>query len=89
MEGRSGSNGSQSGSIVDGSLNGGVSEQAVKQLFETVKSLGATLATLTSNMKQMMENVGQSNANPVNLAEAEALRLAIIIMIALNSRART
>ena len=40
FQGGSGSNGPQSGSIVDGSrgLDGGVSKQAVKQRFETVKS---------------------------------------------------
>ena len=41
LDGGSGSNAPQSGSIVDGStgLDGGVSEQAVKQLLKTVKSL--------------------------------------------------
>ena len=65
LEGGSGSNGPQSGSIVDGSrgLDVGVSEQPGKQLFETVKSLCAAVATLTNNMKNMMETVGQSNAN--------------------------
>ena len=58
-------------------VDGGVSEQAVKQLFETVQSLCAAVTTLTNNMKQMMETVGQSNANPVNTTESEALRLAI------------
>ena len=42
---RSGSNGPQSDSVVDGSrdLDGGVSEHAVKSLFEPVKSLGASV----------------------------------------------
>ena len=41
LEGGSGSNGPQSGSIVNESrgLDGGVSNQAVKQRFETLKSL--------------------------------------------------
>ena len=79
LEGVSGSNGPQSCSFVDDSrgLDGGASEQAVKQLFETVKSLCAALATLTNNMKHMIETVGQSNSNPVNSTELEALRLTI------------
>ena len=66
--------GGKSVSIVDGSrgLDGGVSEQAVEQLFETVKSLCAAVATLTNNMKQMMQTVGESNANSVNPTESEA-----------------
>ena len=32
-------------------------------MFEAVKSL---CAAVTNNMKNMMETVGQSNANPVN-----------------------
>ena len=56
LEEGSGSNGPQSGSAVDGSrgLDGGVSEQAVKQLFETVKSWCAAVVTLINNMKNMM-----------------------------------
>ena len=63
--------------VVDGNrrLDGSVSEQAVKQLFETVKSLFAAVANLTNNMKHMMETVGQSNGNPVNRTESEAHRL--------------
>ena len=34
------------------------SEQAVKQLFESLKSLCAAVATLKNNMKHMMETVG-------------------------------
>ena len=51
LEEGSDSNGPQSGSIVDGSrdLDDSVSEQAVKQLFETIKSLLAAVATLTNN----------------------------------------
>ena len=49
----------------------------MKQLFETVKSLCAAVVTLTNNMKNMMETVGQSNANPVNPSAWEALRLTI------------
>ena len=37
----------------------------MKQLFWTVKSLCAAVATLTSNIKHMMETVCQSNAKPV------------------------
>ena len=47
LEGRSGSNGPQSGSIVDGSVS--EPEHAVKQLFETLKSFSAEMATLTNN----------------------------------------
>ena len=50
---------------------------AVVQLFETVESLCVAAATLTNNMKQMMETVVQSNANPVNPNESETLRLII------------
>ena len=66
--GGSGSNRPQSGSVVDGSsgLDGGISEQDVEQLLETVNSLCAAVATLTNNMKQMMETTGQSNINHVN-----------------------
>ena len=35
----------------------------MKQLFETVKRLRAAVGTVTNNMKQLMETVGQSNAN--------------------------
>ena len=61
MEEGSSSNGPQSCSVVDGrrDLDGGASEQAVKQLLETVKNLDATVATLTNNMKNMMETVGR------------------------------
>ena len=61
LEGGNDSNGPQSGSIVHGSrgLDGGISEQTVKQLFETAKCLCAAVATLTNNMKQMVETVGQ------------------------------
>ena len=51
LEGGSGSNGPQSGSIVDG-------EKAVKQLFETVNSLCAAVGTATNNMKQLMQTAG-------------------------------
>ena len=87
LERGSDSNGQQSGSIVDGSIvdgsrgfDGDVIEQSVKQLFETVKSLCAAVATLTNDMKQMMKTVGQSNANPINPTETlgqKTLRLAI------------
>ena len=40
-----------------------------------MKSLCATVATSVNNMKQMMETGGQSNDNPVNPTESEALRL--------------
>ena len=75
----SGSNGPQSVSIVDDSrgLDGGASEQALKWLMETIKSLCAAVATFINNMKQMMETVGQSNANPVNPSDSVALRLDI------------
>ena len=59
------------------SFDGGVSKQAVKQLFDTVKSLCAAVGTLTNNMKQMIQTVSQSYANPVNPIESVALRLAI------------
>ena len=61
LEGRSGRNEPQSGIVVDGSrgLDGGVSKQAMKQLFETVKNLCAAVYTLTNNMKHVMETVGQ------------------------------
>ena len=67
-EGGNGSNGPQSGSIVDGSkgLDGGVSEQAVKQLFETVKEVCYEVDIMTNNMKQMIETVGWSNASSIN-----------------------
>ena len=78
--GGSDSDGSQYGSIVNCSrgLDVSVSEQAVKQLFDTVKSLCATVANLTNDMRMLrMENVGHSNANPVNTTESESFRLAI------------
>ena len=53
----------------------------MKQLFETVKSLFAIVATLTNNKNQIKETVGQSNANLVNQTESETLRLAIIAEI--------
>ena len=80
LEERISSNGPQSGRIVDGSngLDSGIREEAVKQLFETVQRLCAAVATSTKNMKQMMKNVGQLNANPLNPTESEVIRLAII-----------
>ena len=40
-------------------LDGGASEQSVKQLFEIVKSLCAAVKTLTNDTKQLMQNVCQ------------------------------
>ena len=40
-----------------------------------LESLRDTVATLTKNVKEMMETVGQSNANLVNPTESEALDL--------------
>ena len=54
--GGSSSNGPQSSSVFNGSrgLGVGVSEQAVQQLFETVKSLCVSVAKLTNDVKNMM-----------------------------------
>ena len=55
----------------------GVSEQARKQLFDIVKSLCAAVGTLTNNMKQLMQTVGQLNSTHVKPTKSEALRFAI------------
>ena len=46
-------------------------------MFGTVKSLRAAVATLTSDMKHMMETIGQSNDKTIKPNESEALRLTV------------
>ena len=58
-------------------MDGGVSKQTVKQLFESVKTLCAAVVLLTNDMKHMMETVGQSYASSVYPTVSEALRFTI------------